>query len=326
MMQILPFNNDLKIGVKKLIQRNTPAWLSKTTVSSDLYSTYLSEHINMYSKNNGNDVLACMEGNNIIGIVANVASPWDSEYFKANISKIKYFVFDKKISPVIYKNILRRVLIRARVKKIRHIIIRIEQKLVNAINALEEADFRLMAMEGVNIVSQVSNISEMNTEIQVRALTRADLSTVIKIGKDVAGSLSSHYSNNSALLSQKRKLYYIENVKNCCLDKNQNKVLIGIKNEKIIGFLAYKICDTFYATTGKRKAFVTLVGVADFAKTQHIGLSFVYHASQIILKECDFIHGRVYLNNIPMARLLTKITSSYPFCEHTCCFHKNFDA
>ncbi|MDD5356016.1 MAG: hypothetical protein PHY56_05740 [Candidatus Omnitrophica bacterium] len=320
-MNIVEFNKGYIRDVESILKDNPFDFIARQRfIDKARYIKYLLYNIqNKASRKN--NVLLAKEGKNISGLIVSEFAQWDSVYFGLPMGKISFFI-GLNNDPEIKNRLLGALLEKCRLQGIAHLAIRVDTSDAGSIFILENHGFRLMTIEGVNLIRCLRPINFDNADLhrlKIRPLEKRDISQIIDIGREIASSLPAHYSYDLVLPQEKRQDYYIEKVKNCC--KGKDKVLVLLKDKEAIGFFAYQVPADFARIVGLKQAFVSLIGIALRQRGKNIAAPFIYRSCQLILKEADYITGRVYLHNQPMSRLLDKICS-FPFSQYLCCFHK----
>lgn len=295
-------------------------------ISPSKYRNYLLHKIiQLNKKENLRDlVFLAKRKERVIGIIASEFSSWDSAYFSIPMAKIDFFKAIGSQKQIIkIKNMLINSIIQAcKQKGIKHLTIRVDLMDNTSLHVLGEAGFKIMALEGVNILDRIKNknVDKKSPILKIEKLKEEHIPQVIRIAEEIAPTLMSHYHFDTNLPKDKISNYYIENVKNCCSGHNANEVIIAKDNHEIIGFLAYRLIPAFTQIIGLSQAYIVLFAISSSKKGKGYSSVFIHKVSKYLLNKFDFIIGNVYLHNIPAIRLLAKFDPQ-PFCQYLYCLH-----
>jgi len=251
---------------------------------------------------------------------------WDFRYFGIPMGRIEYLIangaYQKSVNIKI--RLLRTLFQECKCENVRHLTARVDIEDISSIHALEETGFKLMTTEHIGIIdkksSQFLQIKPVNGLI-IRKFRKSDLAEIVKIGKDISSSVYSRFAFDPGLRFDKSRRYYIKVTQN--IYSYADRIFVGVKDNKIIGFIAYKLFDELFTKIIKRKmAFVVLGGILSSQRRKGIGTFIFGNADRFLLKEVDAIMGRVYLHNIPMFEFIKKQRDVYQSLTIQHCFHK----
>jgi hypothetical protein len=323
MIKIFEFNKSHIHDLEVFLRNNYfDALCKQAFIDQRRLNKYFLHNLIASYKEKKNNVIIAGDKNKISGLIVSNFSDWDTSYFGMPMSKIDFFLTGEPKAAV-KETLLGALLEKSRSIGIKHLNIRVDLTDTNSISVLEGRGFKLLTVEGVNIISRLRYIKSEAVDLgplKIRYFRNEDANDLIDIGEDIDMVLKSHYYFDCCLPKEKRQNYYLEKIKNLVKEKN-NSVLVVTRNKKVIGFFGYYIPGAFSRITGSKQAFVSLFGVSRKEVGKNVAFPFIYHASRHILEKADFITGRVYLHNQPMSRLLDKICP-YPFSQYLCCFHK----
>lgn len=261
----------------------------------------------------------------ITGVIAIRFAAWDSSYFGISMAKVVCLKArgSTKDTIEIKKALLGSLIQKCAEKRVQHLSIRIDLSDSTSLYVLEEMGFRVMTVEGVNILDTVKEDAsrQKSSYFTVRQMEEKDFPQLVSIGKEVASILKSHYHFDLRLPRDRVQNYYIENVVNCCKGNNADKMIVVEQEGRAVGFLAYNLSPDFTKIVNSRRASIVLFALSRSQRGRGLSQPFLYELCTYTLTQADFIVGKVYLYNTGMVRLLTKF-NPYPFCQYLYCLHK----
>lgn len=323
----LDFRKEIIIQLRLLLLKDPFYFYSNySKINQTKYIEYLIHEIEELNKKNlRNMILLAKKKDKIVGMITLKFANWDTSYFGISMAKIRYLkaIGSKEDMVEIKKALLGSLIQKCLEKRIKHLTIRIDLMDYTSLFVLEEMGFRVMTVEGVNILDNIEDraISRKISSLKIRQMEEKDFDQLVDIGREVALILKSHYHFDLGLPRNKVQNYYVENVINCCKGNIADEVIVAEQQGRAVGFLAYKFSPTFTQIVNSSKASVVLFAISSSKRGKDISTIFLYEASKYILEQVDFIIGKVYLHNIGMTKLLAKF-NSYPFCQYLYCLHK----
>lgn len=180
---------------------------------------------------------------------------WDSSYFGLPMAGLHILINgddpEKVFSTADY--LLTQALSWTRSAGFKHLSLRIDVEEHSVIRALEQHGFRLMDTLITHAYDhRRAKIGGQASQYHVRSYSRDDYDTILEIADLCYRNYQSRFSLDPCLPRDLAQGFYREWSKNCCAGLLAEEILVAEKEEKIVGFLAYRRNPDLFRHTGIR--------------------------------------------------------------------------
>jgi len=223
-------------------------------IKKTFLDNYLFSQIKELTKSKSNCLIIARKKEKIIGLITLIDLPWDTDIFGIKMAKIGHIIGGSTDGQnILIKNELINSIIQVcKDKKILHLSCRIDVEDFSSFYVLEKNGFNLMDTVVTYVYDKIKHsIPRIKDIYKVEGFKKDDLTYLRRLAK---GSFSKHRFYLDPHIPQRKADYLYEQwIKNACLNKKRDRVLIAKKNDKTpVGFLIYRLNERIFKYTGCR--------------------------------------------------------------------------
>ncbi len=260
----------------------------------------------------GGSFLFAKDSKGLCGVASLVDLNWDSKYFGLAMAEIRHFIakYDSINKFDVYRFLLSAIIQQCKNKDIKHVSIKVDSGDLVAVHALEKKGFLL---NGAHL-TYVFDFRKIHMPVfkdfcHIRPYKKSDLPVLLEIAKKYPPI--SKYSNDPGLPRDKVDKLYVEWVKNACNSLIADCVLVAERNNKVVGFISFKINDELKRFTGLCGMHRGLLMVSPEGKGSALSL-----LKEVAKKarddfKADFAEWDVYDYNTSLIRIYQKVGLSF---------------
>ncbi|KPK98942.1 MAG: hypothetical protein AMJ95_01395 [Omnitrophica WOR_2 bacterium SM23_72] len=272
------------------------------------------------SKKNWIIIARCKD--KIVGLVSLVKLVWAREIFGIEMAEMKHIIIpeEHKNNKDVIKNLLSFVSRICSQERVSCLYCRVSTDNYSVFHSLEEEGFKIMDTLVTYLFNKRKHkISPFKSMCQVRLFRDDDMRSLVKMVQGIF--ILSHFYKDSNISRKNADKFYIRWIQECCRGSLADKVLVAERNNKILGFLTYKINKEFYKMTGYKIVGQGLAAVSE----RGLGIfpALVKSYIQDIVRWYDFGEIDTQINNYEVIRTCQRFGLDFVRSKFT--FHKWFN-
>ena len=243
----------------------------------------------------------------LTGIAAWRVLRWDTEQFGFPAARLELLAAagDYPVARETLGSLLRETLSDAQAQGIRHMVARVDAGNLAAIHALEEGRFE--TIDGIQTFALRLRRSSPGpgTSVETRLYRDADLPQVLAIARNAY--ILDRFHADTALTAEKADAVNQEWVRNSCLGKAADAVIVACAGDRVLGYVTCKLHRETSAALGLSLGSIGMVATAAVARGRGVATTGTRAALEWFRgRNVDLVEVGTQMRNIAAGRLYEK--------------------
>ena len=247
-------------------------------------------------------VYAAEEDNTLLGLASWVRLPWDSDVLQLATARMDLLpcIAVSGIASI-QESLITSILEDCSACGIQYVTTRIPAVEHFSVHALESTGFQLI--DGIQTFGcQLNAGQRTRPAVAVRQLQPGDINEVCHIARSAYGH--DRFHNDPAIDKDRADLLYETWVRNSCLGKAADGVVVAVECGRVAGFVTCKIDRSSEKHVGSAIGTIVLVATARDYQAKGIGLATTLGALEWFReRDVNFVQVGTQITNVPAARL-----------------------
>jgi RimJ/RimL family protein N-acetyltransferase len=265
-------------------------------------------------------------GNGNIGGLASLKSlPWDEQIFKMKMATIPHLLTSGSYEEQnrIASKLICKIIEECQSREIKHISVRIDNREMAAIHALEENGFKLMDILTYNLLDMnIVPHKTITAPYILREFQSEDIDDIMEVARQGFTDYVDRFHLDPGFSHSHSDDLYAEWARNSCLGYADN-VFVAEKDKTIIGFITAKIHRDVEEYTKLRLGEIPLVVIPPESRRLGFFPNLVDCCMNWLKHHADMTLAKTLINNFQVQRICQNL--GFKLAQTQCTFHKRFE-